>query len=161
MNAADAPSRGLGMRDRLTPWRVVAVYVVDQDRLAHSRRSTADRILDALATRDRVSGRRTIEGMLTDLRDGVCSVLERGYRYRVARPHGLPPARRQHASRATGRPAGGSGAGRRGGRGSPGLRPAYSASPVSASPGGASPASLSHAIRTSPGSSFGVAAVAL
>lgn len=72
-------------------------------RLAHSRRTTADRILEVLATRDRVAGRRIIEGMLTDLRDGVCSVLERGYRHRVARPHGLPPARRQHASRATGR----------------------------------------------------------
>lgn len=40
--------------------------------------------------------------MLTDVRDGVCSVLERGYRDRVERPHGLPRGARQQASRSTG-----------------------------------------------------------
>jgi hypothetical protein len=66
------------------------------------RRTTPDRILRALARRERVSGRRLIEGMLTDLRDGVCSVLERGYLERVERPHGLPRAERQRTSTATG-----------------------------------------------------------
>ena len=38
-----------------------------------------DRVARTLAGRARVPGRALIEGMLTDLRDGVCSVLERGY----------------------------------------------------------------------------------
>lgn len=41
--------------------------------------------------------------MVTDLRDGACSVLERGYLHRVERAHGLPRGRRQAASEATGR----------------------------------------------------------
>lgn len=40
--------------------------------------------------------------MLTDAREGICSVLERGYRDRVERPHGLPIAARQRMSTATG-----------------------------------------------------------
>ncbi|WP_344777313.1 hypothetical protein [Nocardioides panacisoli] len=67
------------------------------------RRTTPDRIIRALGRRERVSGRRLIEGMLTDVRDGVCSVLERGYLERVERPHGLPRAERQRVSSATGR----------------------------------------------------------
>lgn len=71
-------------------------------RVLSSRRTTPERLLDALHTRGRVVGRRTIEGMVSDVRDGVCSVLERGYRDRVERAHGLPRARRQHVSQATG-----------------------------------------------------------
>lgn len=67
-----------------------------------ARATTPHRVLDRLALRTRVRGRRVIEGMLTDARDGVCSVLERGYLQRVERPHGLPRAVRQAASRATG-----------------------------------------------------------
>jgi hypothetical protein len=62
-----------------------------------------DRVLRALSKRERVAGRRLIDGMLRDLEQGLCSVLERGYRDRVERPHGLPIARRQRTSRATGR----------------------------------------------------------
>lgn len=41
--------------------------------------------------------------MVTDLRDGACSVLERGYLHRVERAHGLPRASRQRRSTATGK----------------------------------------------------------
>lgn len=40
--------------------------------------------------------------MLTDVRDGVCSVLERGDSHRVERARGLPRGSRQHVSTATG-----------------------------------------------------------
>ncbi|KUI19279.1 hypothetical protein AU192_05825 [Mycobacterium lehmannii] len=44
-----------------------------------------------------------MEAMLTDVRDGACSVLERGYLHRVERAHGLPRGERQIRSTATGR----------------------------------------------------------
>ncbi|WP_082682804.1 hypothetical protein [Mycobacterium sp. GA-1285] len=72
-------------------------------RVCATRRTTPQRILQALETRRRVSGRRTLEEMLTDLRDGACSVLERGYLHRVERSHGLPRGERQLRSTATGR----------------------------------------------------------
>ncbi len=64
--------------------------------------TTPDRICRTLSRRARIAGRPLIEGMLEDLRTGACSVLERGYVYRVERPHGLPRASRQHPSLATG-----------------------------------------------------------
>ncbi|MCV7223560.1 type IV toxin-antitoxin system AbiEi family antitoxin domain-containing protein [Mycolicibacterium elephantis] len=72
-------------------------------RLCASRRTTPQRILRVLATRQRVCGRRTLEAMLADLRDGACSVLERAYLHRVERAHGLPRGERQARSTATGR----------------------------------------------------------
>lgn len=72
-------------------------------RVLHGRATTIDRVLAVLESRRRISGRAMIESMLTDARDGVCSVLERGYLRRVERPHGLPRASRQHPSTATGR----------------------------------------------------------
>lgn len=42
-----------------------------------ARRTTPDRILDALAVRSRLPGRALIRGMLRDVRDGAFSVLER------------------------------------------------------------------------------------
>lgn len=71
-------------------------------RVVQSRQTTAARILETLATRKRVAGRQLIAGMLIDVRDGMCSVLERGYRDNVERPHGLPRPRRQRVSLATG-----------------------------------------------------------
>lgn len=61
-----------------------------------------ERIERALRGRTRVAGRPLITGMLSDLRTGACSVLERGYLQRVERPHGLPRASRQRASVASG-----------------------------------------------------------
>ncbi|MFV9632589.1 hypothetical protein [Mycobacterium neumannii] len=72
-------------------------------RVCATRRTTPQRILQTLSTRRRVAGRRTLEAMLTDLRDGACSVLERGYLHRVERAHGLPRGERQIRSTATGR----------------------------------------------------------
>ncbi|WP_206673490.1 hypothetical protein [Pseudactinotalea terrae] len=71
-------------------------------RVVQSRETTAERILAALQTRSRVSGRRLIEQMLTDVRDGICSVLERGFRDHVERPHVLPQPSPQHGTSATG-----------------------------------------------------------
>ncbi|WP_267307587.1 hypothetical protein [Mycobacterium barrassiae] len=68
---------------------VAAAFAV-QARVCASRRTTPERILRVLAARERVSGRRTLEAMLADVRDGACSVLERGYLHRVERAHGLP-----------------------------------------------------------------------
>jgi len=48
-----------------------------------------------LAGRHRVSGRRVIDALLTDLSTGLGSFLERQYLVAVARPHGLPPADHQ------------------------------------------------------------------
>lgn len=72
-------------------------------RVCGARRTTPPRILQVLATRQRVCGRSTLEAMLADLRDGACSVLERGYLHRVERAHGLPQGERQTRSTATGR----------------------------------------------------------
>jgi len=68
-----------------------------------TRRTTPQRIQQVLATRQRVCGRSTLDAMLADLRDGACSVLERGYLHRVERAHGLPEGARQTRSTATGR----------------------------------------------------------
>ncbi|WP_147915704.1 hypothetical protein [Ruania zhangjianzhongii] len=70
--------------------------------VVHARRTTVPRLLDALAERERITGRRLIVAMLTDIGDGLSSVLERGYRDRVERAHGLPTATRQRVSTATG-----------------------------------------------------------
>lgn len=91
---------------------VVSSHLRDEDcaaafavlaRVCATRRTTPQRILQALTTRRRVAGRRTLEAMITDLRDGACSVLERGYLHRVERAHGLPRGQRQAHSTATGR----------------------------------------------------------
>lgn len=60
-------------------------------------------ILGSLAERPRVARRQMIEDLLVDLRDGACSVLERGYLLHVERAHGLSAGSRQVVSRATGR----------------------------------------------------------
>lgn len=60
-----------------------------------ARRTTAPRVLRALEQRPRVRRRAFLEGVLTDVAAGTCSVLEHGYLTRVERPHGLPTAHRQ------------------------------------------------------------------
>jgi hypothetical protein len=62
------------------------------------RCTTAQRLIEAVARRPRVSRRRWLVEVLTDIRDGTCSVLEHGYLTRVERAHGLPPSRRQRAA---------------------------------------------------------------
>lgn len=60
-----------------------------------SRRTTARRLLQALARRARVPDRRWLESVLHDIATGTCSVLEHGYLTKVERAHGLPRCRRQ------------------------------------------------------------------
>lgn len=60
-----------------------------------SRRTTADRILRALDRRTRLSRRRFLAEVLTDVSAGACSALEHRYLTRVERAHGLPAALRQ------------------------------------------------------------------
>lgn len=80
----------------------VAEAFAQLTRTCFDRRTSPERIIAVLAERERVAGRRVMEGLLSDLRDGACSVLERGYLHRVERAHGLPQARRQARSTATG-----------------------------------------------------------
>jgi hypothetical protein len=89
------------MSDHLAKEDVAAAFAA-LTATAFTRRTTPEWLLAALASRSRVGGRAMIKTMTEDLRDGVCSVLERGYRHRVERPHGLPHARRQARSSATG-----------------------------------------------------------
>jgi hypothetical protein len=59
------------------------------------RRTTADRIRQAMEARKKMRWRRELPLALADAGDGVLSLLESRYVYRVERPHGLPAARRQ------------------------------------------------------------------
>jgi very-short-patch-repair endonuclease len=59
------------------------------------RRTTADRILQAMNARKKMRWRRELMAALGDAAEGALSVLEYRYVRRVERPHGLPAARRQ------------------------------------------------------------------
>ncbi len=59
------------------------------------RRTTADRIRQAMDARKKMRWRRELMLALGDAGDGALSVLEFRYARRVERPHGLPAARRQ------------------------------------------------------------------
>jgi len=64
-------------------------------RAVQSRHTTALRMSDALADRSRAPRRDFLAGVLRDVADGTCSVLEHGFVTLVERPHGLPVALRQ------------------------------------------------------------------
>jgi very-short-patch-repair endonuclease/predicted transcriptional regulator of viral defense system len=64
-------------------------------RACGSRLTTAGRLRAALDGRTRIRWRRELAAALSDIADGVNSVLELRYLRRVERRHGLPPARRQ------------------------------------------------------------------
>lgn len=59
------------------------------------RRTTADRIRQAMNDRKKMRWRRELAIALGDAEDGALSLLEYRYIHRVERPHGLPAARRQ------------------------------------------------------------------
>jgi hypothetical protein len=63
--------------------------------VCQSRRTTAARMLEVAATRRRLRRRRWLMGVLDDISEGSCSVLESGYLNRVERAHALPRAGRQ------------------------------------------------------------------
>jgi hypothetical protein len=60
-----------------------------------ARRTTAPRLLVALAGRSRIGRRELLSSVLADVAAGTCSALEREYLAKVERPHGLPTADRQ------------------------------------------------------------------
>lgn len=60
-----------------------------------SRRTTAQRLLASLDARARVPRRDWLRGILRDVAQGTCSVLEHAHLDRVERPHGFVPAERQ------------------------------------------------------------------
>lgn len=59
------------------------------------RRTTADRIRQAMDARKKMRWRKELTLALADAGEGALSLLEYRYVHRVERPHGLPPARRQ------------------------------------------------------------------
>lgn len=60
-----------------------------------SRRTTAQRLLTGIAGRRRIRRRDWLIGVLNDVAEGTCSVLEHAHLTRVERAHGLPRGRRQ------------------------------------------------------------------
>jgi hypothetical protein len=74
-------------------------------RACRLRLTTPDRILAAADSIPRLRHRRVLAGLCGEVADGVTSPLEREYRRRVARPHGLPLGRAQVGQRVDGRHA--------------------------------------------------------
>jgi hypothetical protein len=66
------------------------------------RLSTAARLGQAAAGRERLRWRGLVQQVLDDVRDGVQSPLERRWRKDVERAHGLPPGQRNHAEHVRG-----------------------------------------------------------
>lgn len=64
-----------------------------------TRKTTAPRILAAVARRRRVRHRRLLRAILSDVAEGAESVLEMQYVRDVERAHGLPRGSRQHRGR--------------------------------------------------------------
>ena len=64
--------------------------------------TTAARLLERVRGRARHPRRALLIGLLEDAAGGTTSFLEHGYLTRVERPHGLPPAARQHVVPETG-----------------------------------------------------------
>jgi len=65
------------------------------------RRTTALRLVRSLDARERSPRRRFLDGVLADVAEGACSVLEHAYLVRVERAHRLPRAHRQQRAEAT------------------------------------------------------------
>ena len=65
------------------------------DRACQRRLTTPQNLLRALEARSRARRRARLRALLQDQVEGLTSQLERTYRDRVERPHGLPRARRQ------------------------------------------------------------------
>lgn len=63
-------------------------------RVAPDRRTHPERIRRAMARRRRLRHRRLLADLLGEVAEGVLSALERRFRQRVERPHGLPAGRR-------------------------------------------------------------------
>lgn len=90
------------MESRIRSGDVAGAYAA-LTRACYTREVGPSILRTALARRARVTRRALIAGMIDDVEQGANSVLERGYLQLVERAHGLPRARRQRASDATGR----------------------------------------------------------
>ena len=64
-----------------------------------ARRTHARRLITRLEARAWIPRRPWLHGILTDVAEGTCSVLEHAYLDGVERAHGLPPGRRQASAR--------------------------------------------------------------
>ncbi len=69
--------------------------LAELSKAVQGRRTTAQRLSEAIAQRERLARRDWMLGVLEDVASGTCSVLEHGHLTLVDRPHGLAPARRQ------------------------------------------------------------------
>lgn len=90
------------MEARICARDVASAYAA-LTRACHTREVVPPALRSALTERKQVSHRRLIAGMIDDIEQGANSVLERGYLQLVERAHGLPRARRQRTSHATGK----------------------------------------------------------
>ena len=98
------------LRDRASRAATCAAEAADDFRAVavlaaavQSRRTTAERVLDALDGRSRIARRGFLTGVLRDIAEGTCSVLEHGYLTRVERPpRARPSPERQVAASSRG-----------------------------------------------------------
>lgn len=67
-----------------------------------SRRTSGERLATALEDTRRIKRRAFLTGVVADISQGTCSVLEHGYLTRVEQPHNLPTAARQARASARG-----------------------------------------------------------
>lgn len=74
--------------DRETPISLLSDAV-------QARLTTAERLIDSLTARPRITRRIYLMAILTDVRDGTCSVLEHAYLHQIEQRHGLPLGTRQ------------------------------------------------------------------
>jgi hypothetical protein len=86
----------LDVAQRATNHFALVAHLAD---VCQSRCTTADRLLQVLEVRPRMSRRRFLGDVLTDIANGTCSVLEHGYLTKIERPHGLPTGSRQPSER--------------------------------------------------------------
>lgn len=90
------------MEARIRTGDVAGAYAA-LTRACYTREVVPRLLRTALAERAKVTRRKLVAGMIDDVENGACSVLERGYLHLVERAHGLPRGRRQRTSHATGK----------------------------------------------------------
>jgi hypothetical protein len=81
--------------DVVTRARTADDAAAELGRVVQGRRTTATRLLETLAGRERIPQRPLLEDVLSDVASGAWSSLERAYLVDVERAHGLPTALRQ------------------------------------------------------------------
>jgi hypothetical protein len=84
--------------DTSSPLAVIDVVL----RSCQDRKTTAARLALAIRSRKRLRWRQLLRDLLSDIRDGVRSPLERRYFHDVERAHGLPRGHRNYAEKVSG-----------------------------------------------------------